>query len=85
MAESESSKNGLESKLGYYNSVYFILYAEFCANLLKDVATSLKMPNSDSHTSKIGYLRPVCLTNDKRGTGHISKPPRTIDAFASSV
>jgi len=50
----------------------------FGADLLKNMVDRLTEPenfqNRNPHTSKIGKLHPVCLTNNRRRCDHISEP-----------
>jgi len=47
----------------------------FGADLSKNVVIrAWILPKSDPHISKIGKLLPVCLTNNRRRSDHISEP-----------
>jgi len=51
----------------------FYLYMRFRADLLKNVVTEPEnCRNRNPHTTKIGKLLPVCLTNNRRRSDQIS-------------
>ena len=51
----------------------FYLHMGFCADVLKMWSPeSVNCGNRNPHTSKIGKLLPVCLTNNDRRNDHIS-------------